>query len=81
MHVTTQPSYRAHVHQSLPSRPQISVSKSDNLLGVPSFNKLVHFQRPFTHSCKYDNNRQKHKLSTQELSESLYNKVIYISKL
>jgi hypothetical protein len=33
------------------------VSESDNLLGVPSFDELVHFQGPFTRSCKYYNNQ------------------------
>jgi hypothetical protein len=32
------------------------VSELDNLLGVPSFDELVHFQGPFTRSCKYYNN-------------------------
>jgi hypothetical protein len=32
-------------------------SESDNLLGVPSFDELVHFQGPFTRSCKYYNNQ------------------------
>jgi hypothetical protein len=33
------------------------VSESDNLLGVPSFDELVHFQGSFTRSCKYYNNQ------------------------
>jgi hypothetical protein len=35
------------------------VSGSDNLLEVPSFDELVHFQGPFTQSCKYYNNQSR----------------------
>jgi hypothetical protein len=33
------------------------VSESDNLLGVPNFDELFHFQGSFTRSCKYYNNQ------------------------
>jgi hypothetical protein len=35
------------------------VSGSDNLLEVPSFDELVHFQGPFTQCCKYYNNQSR----------------------
>jgi hypothetical protein len=38
------------------------VSESDNLLGVPSFDELVHSQGPFTIVASITITRQEHKL-------------------